>query len=118
MRMTLSVKLSLSSLVMLVLLIAATGFMVAGEQRTAVILSSSGVVVSVLVMLFMHRHVVRPLSAVALALGRIGDGHLEVKIPDAGRRSDEIADMLRALRVLRDHSLENLRLREARQESR
>ena len=83
-----------------------------GLAELAIVLTLIGVLVSVAVMFVMHRHVVRPLSAMALALGRIGDGDLNVEVPDASRRSDEIADMAKALAILRDRTAENVRLRE------
>lgn len=88
-----------------------------GFETMAIALAVAGVVVSLLVMAFMQRHVVRPLSVMTGALTRIGEGDLAVAIPDAGRRSDEIADMAHALEILRDRSAENARLREAQRES-
>jgi len=83
----------------------------------AIVLAIAGVVVSLSVILFMHRHVVRPLGAMTTVLTRIGEGDIEVTVADAGRRSDEIADMARALAILRDRTAQNIQLQAAQREA-
>ena len=86
-------------------------------ELTAIALAGAGVVLSLLVFVFVRRHVVRPLGGMTDALGRIGEGEVDVAVPAVGRRSDEIADMARALLILRDRTAENRRLQGAQRES-
>ena len=86
-------------------------------EYAAIALAVAGVVLSLAVMQFMRGHVVRPLGAMTGALTRIGEGDTQVTVPDTGRRSDEIADMARALTILRDRTAENIRLQQAQREA-
>jgi methyl-accepting chemotaxis protein len=75
-----------------------------------------GLVVALVVMAVLHMHIVKPLAAMTGSLRRIGDGELNVVVPAVGKRSDEIAEMARALASLRDSTAENARLRAAQKE--
>ncbi len=86
-------------------------------EYAAIILAVAGILVSAALILVMRGHVVRPLGVMTGALTRIGDGDVEVTIPDSGGRTDEIADMARALAILRDRTRENIRLEQAQRES-
>ena len=86
-------------------------------EYAAIVLAIAGVVVSLAVILFMQRHVVRPLGGMTAVLTRIGEGDIEVTVPDPGRRSDEIADMARALAILRDRTAQNIQLQAAQREA-
>ncbi|MEQ9331630.1 methyl-accepting chemotaxis protein [Thalassobaculum sp.] len=86
-------------------------------ELTAIALAGAGILLSLLVFVFVRRHVVRPLGGMTDALGRIGEGEVDVTVPAVGGRSDEIADMARALLILRDRTAENRRLQEAQRES-
>jgi len=86
-------------------------------EKSAIVLAVTGVVVSILVILFMQRHMVRPLADMTGALARIGDGDVDVVVPEVGGRTDEIADMARALIILRDRTAENRQLQEAQREN-
>lgn len=91
---------------------------IAGElELTAIVLTVAGIAVALLVSLVLQRHVVRPLAGMTTALGRIADGELDVTIPDAARRTDEIAGMALALATLLERTAENVRLRGAQRES-
>ncbi|MGQ3048769.1 MAG: methyl-accepting chemotaxis protein [Niveispirillum sp.] len=83
----------------------------------SLILLVVGVAVSALVMFVLNRHVVRPLITLTDVLAAIGDGNLSVKVPAAGDRKDEIADMSRALAILHERTADNVRLREAQAEA-
>ncbi len=78
----------------------------------SVLLLIGGVLASAVIMLVLHRHVVKPLIGITDALTRIGDGDLAVRLPAAGGRHDEIADMARALSILHERTADNVRLRE------
>jgi len=91
---------------------------IAGElELTAIVLTVVGIGIALLVALVLQRHVVRPLAGMTMALTRIGDGQLDVTIPDAARRTDEIAGMAKALATLLERTAENVRLRAAQRES-
>ena len=79
-----------------------------------------GIALSTIIMVVLNRHVVKPLIGITESLTAIGDGNLSVKVPAAGDRKDEIADMSRALGILYDRTADNVRLREeqARAEAR
>ena len=79
----------------------------------AMMLAVAGIAIALVVMLVMQRHIVRPLGQMTSALRRIGDGDTDVTVPAAARRKDEIAQMARALTILRDRSAENMSLRRA-----
>ncbi|AUN33188.1 methyl-accepting chemotaxis protein [Niveispirillum cyanobacteriorum] len=83
----------------------------------SLILLVVGVAVSALVIFVLNRHVVRPLITLTDVLAAIGDGNLSVKVPPAGQRKDEIADMSRALAILHERTADNVRLREAQAEA-
>lgn len=79
----------------------------------SLILLVVGVALSALVMFVLNRHVVRPLIGLTDVLTAIGDGNLSVRVPAAGDRTDEIADMSKALAILHERTADNVRLREA-----
>ncbi|MFY8092408.1 MAG: methyl-accepting chemotaxis protein [Niveispirillum sp.] len=71
-----------------------------------------GVALSGIIMVALNLHVVKPLIGITETLTAIGDGNLSVKVPAAGDRKDEIADMSRALCILHERTADNVRLRE------
>jgi methyl-accepting chemotaxis protein len=60
------------------------------------------------------RSIIRPVAGMTAAMGKIADGDNAVEIPSRGN-TDEIGAMARALEVLKQASIERVRLREEQQ---
>jgi methyl-accepting chemotaxis protein len=88
-----------------------------GLTRLSITLLVIGILLSAIIMLVLHRHVVAPLGSLTDALLRIGKGDLSMKVPDSGRRHDEIADMAKALAILHERTADNVRLQTEQVES-
>jgi signal transduction histidine kinase len=84
-------------------------------QRTVellVVLSVGGLFCAILMVGWISTHlIIRPLTTITDAMGRLSQGDLDIEIENAERR-DEIGILARALTVFREHSLA-LRQREA-----
>lgn len=61
--------------------------------------------------IFMARGITRPITRIVGSMNSLAEGNTDVDT-DAGDRSDEIGDMLRAVTVFRDNALERQRLEE------
>ncbi len=60
--------------------------------------------------LLLRRQVIRPLSRLTGAMERVAEGRLDIAVPEAGR-GDEVGAMAAALEVLKQRSLDAVRLR-------
>ena len=72
-----------------------------------------GAAMAALVGWLLSRSIVPPLSALTEAMGRLAQGDLTVETPDAERK-DELGRMAKAFAVLKDNSVERVRLEEDR----
>jgi diguanylate cyclase (GGDEF)-like protein len=77
------------------------------------VLGAATLLMAVLVLLVIRRRVVRPLLEATSAVVDIARGRLDTQLP-TGHNGDEIGDMLEAVALLRENSIERRRLEEER----
>ncbi|BCJ91535.1 methyl-accepting chemotaxis protein [Terrihabitans soli] len=82
-------------------------------SRVLIISASSGLLLAIsLLVLIAIKGVVKPLTGMTTAMGRLAGGDLEVEVQGIKRR-DEVGELARSLQVFKDNALEARRMAEA-----